>query len=151
MPGVDPVNLVVTLVLPPKTGSTPTRAPSTSSSSTMLVMTGASSLHRQAGGHIAAVVAGAEHDGVGRIGRDRVGHGRCEGRAGQAAGQVAGRQHLRGAVGAQGGGEGVAGATDDGNDRVSELGGLGQQLQGGGGGLAVALFGLGEVGIDPNG
>ena len=112
---------------------------------------GSVQLDRQAGGSVTAVVAGAEQDGVGCVSGDRLGHGRCERRAGQTAGQVAGRQHLRGAMGAQRGCDGVAGAPNDRNDRVGKLGGLGQQLQGGGGGLAMALFGLGEVGVDPDG
>ena len=99
-------------------------------------------LHRQAAGHVAAVVAGGDEDGVGPGAR---GHGAGDGaghdRADELAVGAAHGEHLGSAVRAQLGGDVRAGGGDA-LDGVGELTGLGEDLEGGGADLAVG--GLGE-------
>ena len=65
-------------------------------------------LHRQAGGDVAAVVGGAEHDQVGTVAvGDRLGDRRGHRHAGERAAEVAGAVHLGGAVGAERAGDRV--------------------------------------------
>ena len=86
----------------------------------------------QAGGDVAALVGGAEHQQVGAVAvADRLGDGRGDGNAGERAGQVAGAVDLRGAVGTERAGHRVGVAAGvDGLDGAAERAGLGQQLEG---------------------
>ena len=86
----------------------------------------------------------AEQDRVGGVAAvDRRGDGRGHRHAGQRAAEVAGGEHLGGAVLAELAGDGVGVAAGvDGLDRVGELAGLGEHLERDGGDLAVG--GLGE-------
>jgi hypothetical protein len=99
--------------------------------------------HREAGGHVAAVVGGAEHDQVGGVARlDLRGDGRGHRHALQAAAQVAGGVDLGRAVGAQITGDVGGVAAEDGLDGATQLTGLGEHLEGDRRHLAVG--GLGE-------
>src|SRR5690606_34983969 len=64
--------------------------------------------HRQAGGHVAAVVAGGQHDEVRAVAAlDRLGDRRGDRHARQRAAEVTGGQDLGGAVSAEGAGDRV--------------------------------------------
>jgi hypothetical protein len=133
--GPSPVNLVFTLVVPPKTGSVPTRRRRRGRGRRVGDHRLASSLTDRRAGDVAAVVGGAEQDGVGAVaGLDGGGDGRGDRHARQEpprspvactlvapwrrARRRRRRRHRRRRL-----------------DGVAELAGLGEQLEGDGGDL----------------
>ena len=124
--------MVVTLVVPPKTGSVHDQRVAVEREVDVVGEHRAVELDRQAAGDVAAVVGGGEQDGVGRVAAlDGGGDGGGHGHARQGAAEVAGGVDRGGAVGAERAGDGVGVAAGvDGLDGVGQLAGLGEQSRG---------------------